>query len=61
MLVNAPGVAPEQSTTALAAKARLEISSNKQPNNNLYPEELVIVILMFLKFEIGGIAADRAC
>jgi hypothetical protein len=51
MLVNAPGVAPEQSTTALLAKARLETSSNKQLNNSLYPEELVIVILMFLKLE----------
>jgi hypothetical protein len=55
MLVKAPGVAPEQSTTALLAKARLEIRSNKQPSNSLYPEELVIVILMFLKFEIGGL------
>src|SRR5215831_3029658 len=51
MLVNAPGVAPEQSTTTSAAKARLEISSNKQPSNSLYPEELVIVILTL--FEIG--------
>jgi hypothetical protein len=55
MLVNAPGVAPLQSTTALSAKARLEVRSNKQLNNSLYPEQLVIVILTLLKFEFGGL------
>ena len=55
MLVKAPGVAPLQYTMALSAKARLEIRSNKQPNNSFYPEQLVIVILTLLKFEFGGL------
>jgi hypothetical protein len=55
-VVNAPGVAPEQSTTALSAKAKLERRSNKQQNNSLYPEQLVIVILTPLKLVCNGIA-----
>jgi len=55
MLVKAPGVAPEQSTTALAAKAELERRRNEQANSNLYPEQLVIVILMHpeVEFNLG--------
>jgi hypothetical protein len=51
MLVKAPGVAPEQSTTALPAKAKLERRSSEEANSNLYLEQLVIVILMRLKLD----------
>jgi hypothetical protein len=50
--VKAPGVTPEQSTTALPAKAKLERRSNEQANSNLYPEQLVIVILTRLKLKL---------
>jgi len=62
MLVKAPGVAPEQSTTALAAKAKLERRRNEQASSNLYREQLVIVILMHpeVKLKIGVTALYRS-
>jgi hypothetical protein len=44
MLAKAPGVAPEQSTTALSANARLERRSTKQPKNNLVPEKQNLIV-----------------
>jgi hypothetical protein len=48
MVVNAPGVAPLQSTTASAAKARLAgiRTASRQINRNLYPEEQIFIILI---------------
>src|ERR1051326_1807055 len=59
IVVNAPGVAPVQSTTTLSAKAKLEKRSNKQPNSSLQPEQLVIVILTLLKIELKWIYRSR--
>src|SRR5438270_3306464 len=44
ILVKAPGVAPEQSTTALSANARLERKSKKQPKSNLIPGKLNLIV-----------------
>jgi hypothetical protein len=48
MVVKAPGVAPLQSTTASAAKARLAgiRTASRQINRNLYPEEQIFIILI---------------
>jgi hypothetical protein len=59
MVVNAPGVAPVQSTTALAANTWLdERRSNRPINSSLYPEETVRMVsfpyTLDLKVENSG-------
>src|SRR5579859_8158245 len=50
MVVNAPGVAPLQSTVASAANAMLDgrRTASKQINTNLYPERIVITFSLSL-------------
>src|SRR5215471_8207999 len=65
--VKAPGVAPEQSTTAPSAKARWEKSSSKQAKSNLHPEEqsFIVILVSLIDFEIllerSTVSQQNAC